>query len=218
MRRAKLAVPGMKALTSESVAARLEAKGVAVSAAEARALTGYLSLLEQWNRVHNLTGIRDRAELIERHLLESLALKPYVAGPSAADVGSGGGLPGIPLAVCLPEIAFTLIESRRKRASFLRHVAAELGLGNVEVAHSRAEQVTSGPFATVLARAVAPPAELLAVTGPLLAPGGRLVLLTGASRGREIVSLAAGFRQLDVDSPPAALKSRVVVLDCEAVS
>ncbi|HEY5666412.1 MAG TPA: 16S rRNA (guanine(527)-N(7))-methyltransferase RsmG [Gammaproteobacteria bacterium] len=208
----------MKPLNSEAVAARLEAKGVAVSASEARDLTGYLNLLEQWNRVHNLTGIRDRAELIERHLIESLALRPYVVGPAAADVGSGGGLPGVPLAVCLPGIAFTLIESRRKRASFLRHVAAELGLENIDVAHSRAEQVTSGPFATVLARAVAPPAELLAVTGPLLAPGGRLVLLTGATKSREIVSLAAGFRQLDVDSAAGVLKSRVVVLEREAVS
>ena len=208
----------MRPLTRQAVAARLKAKGVAVSDAEADKLAGYLNLLEQWNRVHNLTGIRDRAELIERHLIESLALKPCLAGPTAADVGSGGGLPGVPLAVCLPEIAFTLIESRRKRASFLMHVAAELSLANVTVAHSRAEQVTTGPFKTVLARAVAPPAELLAVTRPLLAAGGRLVLLTGEARGREIVGLATGFRELSVASPAAPLKSHVVVLELEPVS
>lgn len=209
---------GTRPLTREAVAERLEAKGVAVYATEAEALAAFLNLLGRWNRVHNLTGIRDREELIERHLIESLALKPYVAGPAAADVGSGGGLPGVPLAVCLPEIAFTLIESRRKRASFLRHVATELGLENVEVAHARAEEVTSGPFDTVLARAVAPPMELLAVTRPLLARGGRLVLLTGAAKGREIVGLADGFREAALDSATGALKSRVVVLELEAVS
>ncbi len=207
----------MRPLTREAVAARLETKNVAVSAAQALALAEYLNLLEHWNRVHNLTGIRDRADLIERHLIESLALRPYVAGPAAADVGSGGGLPGVPLAICLPEIAFTLIESRRKRVSFLRHVAAELRLENVAVAHARAEHV-SGPFDTVLARAVAPPKELLAVTRPLLGPGGRLVLLTGAAKGREVVGLAAGFRELSVDMPAGALRSRVVALELEECS
>jgi 16S rRNA (guanine527-N7)-methyltransferase len=208
----------MEPLTREAVSARLGAKGMPVRVDEATALAAYLNLLEQWNRVHNLTGIRDRAELVNRHLVESLALKPFVRGPEAADVGSGGGLPGMPLAICLPDIAFTLIESRRKRASFLRHVAAELALENVEVAHARAEQVTTGPFDTVLARAVAPPAELLAVTRPLVAPGGRLVLLTGEVKGRDIVRLAEGFRELDVDPPAGDLESRIVVLISETVS
>jgi 16S rRNA (guanine527-N7)-methyltransferase len=208
----------MEPLTSEAVGAWLEARGMTVGSDEAAALAGYLNLLEQWNRVHNLTGIRDRAELVSRHLVESLALRPFVLGPRAADVGSGGGLPGLPLAICLPAISFTLIESRRKRASFLRHVTAELGLGNVEVAHARAEQITTGPFNTVLARAVAPPAELLTLTRPMIASGGRLVLLTGEVKGREIVRLARGFRELELDPPVGGLISRVIVLEREAVS
>ena len=208
----------VEALKSEDVARRLKAKQVAVSLEQAAALSAFLNLLEQWNQVHNLTGIRDRNELIDRHLVESLALKPFVVGPTVADVGSGGGLPGVPLAISMPGAGFTLIESRRKRVSFLRHAVATLGLGNVKVAHNRAEEVTAGPFATVLARAVAAPAELLAITRPLIAPGGRLVLLTGEEKGREIEALANGFARVGVDTPVPDIKSRIVVLEQDPLS
>lgn len=208
----------MARLTAEAVAQRLEAKQVTVGPDEAASLAEYLNMLEQWNRVHNLTGIRDRIELIDRHLVESLALKPFVVGPTVADVGSGGGLPGVPLAITLPEAAFTLIESRRKRVSFLRHVATRLKLANVAVAHARAEDVVSGPFATVMARAVAPPSELLAVAGPLVAPQGRLVLLTGAGKGREIADLADGFSSVAVVPSVTDIKSHIVVLERKLLS
>lgn len=208
----------MEPLTGGSVADRLEAKGLKIRLDEAAILAGYVNLLEQWNRVHNLTGIRDREEFIDRHLVESLALRPFVAGPTVADVGSGGGLPGVPLAVLLPGVSFTLIESRRKRVSFLRHTAARLGLKNVTVAHARAEALSSEPFATVLARAVAPPAELLTVTRGLIAPGGRLVLLTGEDKGREMVALADGFTEIQADTAVRGLKSRIVVLELVPLS
>lgn len=203
----------MEPLTAEGVALRIEAQALTVGLEEAATLVRFLDLLEHWNRVHNLTGIRDRSELVDRHLVESLALEPFVAGPTACDIGSGAGLPGIPLAVVLPGVAFTLIESRRKRASFLRHAKATLALDNVEVLHARAEDVTAGPFDTVLARAVAPPAELLRLAEPLVALRGRLVLLTGEAKGREILSRARDFAALPVESAVAALKSRIVVLE-----
>lgn len=202
----------MELLTAASVAAGLEAHQIPVGLEEAGSLARFLNLLEQWNRVHNLTGIRDRDDLIDRHLVESLALAPFVVGDRACDVGSGGGLPGIPLAVMLPDVAFTLIESRRKRASFLRHAATTIRLANVAVLHSRAEDVTVEPFATVLARAVAPPAELLDLTRPLVAPGGRLVLLTGEDKGRELASRADGFTPLPAGPAIPGLRSRIVVL------
>jgi 16S rRNA (guanine527-N7)-methyltransferase len=205
-------------LTAEAVAERLVAKQLTVDPDRAAALAAYLTMLEQWNRVHNLTGIRDRTELIDRHLVESLALAPYVTGAAVADVGSGGGLPGIPLAISLPETAFTLIESRRKRVSFLRHVATVLKLGNVSVAHARAENVTTGPFDSVLARAVAPPPELLEVAAPLVAPQGRLVLLTGEDKGREIAALAVGFTRLPISDPVPDIRSRIVVLERKLLS
>ncbi|HUF71555.1 MAG TPA: 16S rRNA (guanine(527)-N(7))-methyltransferase RsmG [Gammaproteobacteria bacterium] len=208
----------MEPLTGEGVAARLEAHQLAVGLEAATALARFLDRLEHWNRVHNLTGLRDRNELIDRHLVESLALERFVAGARACDIGSGAGLPGIPLAVVLPDVVFTLIESRRKRASFLRHVKGALGLDNVEVVHARAETVTTGPFDTVLARAVAPPGEILDLAEPLVAPTGRLVLLTSEDKAREILSRARGFRALPIESVTPGLRSRVVVLERASVS
>lgn len=200
-------------LGADEVARRLRSATLRVTPAEAEKLTAFVELLLHWNRVHNLTGIRDRDELLNRHLVESLALRPLIAGETAADIGSGGGLPGIPLAIVLPGCRFTLIESRRKRASFLRHAAATLALANVEVAHSRAEALGPRQFATVLARAVAPPKELLEIATPLVAPGGRLVLLTGADKARETVALAAGFAPLTPAQGPKGLKSAIVALE-----
>jgi 16S rRNA (guanine527-N7)-methyltransferase len=198
-------------VSDRDVAAGLAARGLTVADAAAARLAAFLNLLEQWNRVHNLTGIRDRTELIERHLAESLALEPYLRGPRIADIGTGAGLPGLPLAIVLPAMQFTLIESRRKRVNFLRHVVLTLALDNVTVARGRAEELSLVPFSTVLARAVAPPAELLDVARPLIAPGGRLVLLTGASRGREIVELARDFAAVPAEAP--GLASAIVVLE-----
>jgi 16S rRNA (guanine527-N7)-methyltransferase len=203
----------MQPLASHEIAARLARHGIDISTGEAESLADFLNLLEQWNRVHNLTGIRDRAELIDRHLVESLALEAFLGPGDVADIGSGGGLPGLPLAIRRPGTSFTLIESRRKRVSFLRHAAARLGLRNVGVAHGRAEALDLPCFAAVLARAVAPPAELLAIASPLVAPGGRLVLLTGSDKGRAIVDLAPGYRALDTGTANQGLKSRIVVLE-----
>lgn len=203
----------MEPVTGDTVAVRLARHAIDVAPAEAQTLAGFLTLLLQWNRVHNLTGIRDRAELIDRHLVESLALEAFLGQGAVADIGSGGGLPGLPLAIRRPDTPFTLIESRRKRVSFLRHAAATLGLDNVEVAHGRVEALELPEFATVLARAVAPPAELLALATPLVAAGGRLVLLTGADKGRAIVELATVYRAVDTSGAVAGLKSRIVVLE-----
>jgi len=204
--------PDADTLAGDAIAERLSSHGLSVDPPQAAALASFLALLEQWNRVHNLTGLRDRADLIDRHLVESLALVPLVAGTAAADIGSGGGLPGLPLAICMPGVQFTLIESRRKRVSFLRHAAATLGLANVSVAHGRVEDLELTGFSTVLARAVAPPAELLALATPLLAPGGRLVLLTSESRRAELIRLAADMSVVDAVPAVAALGHRILVL------
>jgi 16S rRNA (guanine527-N7)-methyltransferase len=172
---------------------KLEQAGVAVSEAEAAKLAEYLALLQQWNKVYNLTGISDYGELIQRYLVESLAFRPYLKGERIADIGSGAGLPGIPLAITTPAVEFSLVESRGKRARFLRHVQGSLGLGNVSVEHLRAEDLSvERCFDTVLARAVAPPAELIELTRHLMADDGILLVLTKASFEDEISSLGPG--------------------------
>ncbi len=196
------------------VGRRLERAGLTLADADVAVLTKFLELLQRWNRVYNLTGIRDTAQLVDRHLVESLALRPLLKGTRIADVGSGAGLPGLPLAIVEPARAFTLIESRAKRVRFLRHVVGELELGNVVVAHSRAEHLRPDhPFDTVLARAVAPPAELLEVCRPLTAAGSVLVLLTSTHRQQAFHGLATDWEVRTAGAAKPALKSSIVVLE-----
>jgi len=146
-------------ISSAELRRRLAAVGFEVTAEHSAALTKFVELLLRWNAVYNLTGVRGADEIVDRHLVESFALRGLLKGTQVADVGSGGGLPGVPLAIVEPERRFTLIESRAKRVRFLRHVVGELDLANTSVAHSRAEDLpVERPFDTVLARAVAPPA------------------------------------------------------------
>jgi 16S rRNA (guanine527-N7)-methyltransferase len=201
-------------VSASDIERRMAREGVHVDAEQAGKLAAFVALLLRWNRVYNLTGVRGAAELVDRHLVESLALRPHLRGTRVADVGSGGGLPGLPLAITEPARRFTLIESRAKRVRFLRHAAVELALENAEVAHGRAEHLrVEQPFDTVLARAVAPPAELLSICRPLMAPGSLLLLLTAPHLNDEFRGLAADFI---LRPPPAVgpkLKSAIVVLE-----
>src|SRR5262245_58331108 len=119
------------AIPSAEVRRRLEAVGFDVTASQSAALAQFVELLLRWNKVYNLTGVRGADEVVDRHFVESFALRSLLKGELIADVGSGGGLPGLPLAIAEPERRFTLIESRAKRVRFLRHAAAELKLRNV---------------------------------------------------------------------------------------
>jgi 16S rRNA (guanine527-N7)-methyltransferase len=201
-------------VSSAELRRRLAAVGLPVAAEHAAALAAFVELLLKWNKVYNLTGVRGADEIVDRHLVESFALRSLLRGTPIADVGSGGGLPGVPLAIVEPERRFTLIESRAKRVRFLRHVAAELELANVEVAHCRAEDLTvAQPFATVLARAVAPPAELLSICRHLTAPGSILLLLTASHLQDAFRGLAADFLVRPVATEGPRLRSSIVLLE-----
>jgi 16S rRNA (guanine527-N7)-methyltransferase len=203
----------MNAIRSAEVGAKLKAAGFGRPDRETEALTDFLNLLTRWNRTYNLTGIRSAEELISRHLVESLALASLLEGPRIADVGTGAGLPGIPLAIAAPEREFTLIESRAKRVRFLRHVIATLGLGNARVAHSRAEDLRAVPaFDTVLARAVARPEALVEIARPLMAIGSILVVLTSTELAQRFARVAADFAVRPARTS-TRLKSAVVVLE-----
>lgn len=203
------------AIGKDKVAARLHAAGLKLPPAQTAALTAYLELLAQWNRVFNLTGIRSREELVERHLVESLTLAPLLRGGRVADIGTGAGLPGIPLAVAAPDREFSLIESRAKRVRFLRHAVAMLGLDNALVEHCRVEDLPSPrPFDTVLARAVAPPEKLIRIARPLLVRGGVLLVLTAAHLGEELRSLAPTLGLRPVGSETGRrIRSVIVALE-----
>lgn len=170
----------------ERLTERLAVVGLAVDPDAAEALAAFLGEILRWNRVHNLTAITDPEAMIRRHVIESLALRPLLQGRRVADVGSGAGVPGIPLAIAEPDRHFTLIESRGKRAAFLLHVQGLLGLVNVAVEHRRVEEMNdAGTFDTLLARALAPPAELLRLTAHLFGPASVMLVPTGEQAAAE---------------------------------
>jgi len=158
-------------------------------------LRRYLDLLARWNRTYNLTAIRDPGEMVTLHLLDSLSMHAHMAGVRRlADLGTGAGLPGIPLAIALPALEVTLVESNGKKARFLREAVRQLGLSNARVAESRAEAVDMpAAFDAITARAMATLGDILAVGAHLLAPGGRLLAMKGGRPDAEIAELPAGW-------------------------
>jgi 16S rRNA (guanine527-N7)-methyltransferase len=162
-------------------------------------LVAHLDLLDDWNTRMNLTAIRDRPSQLTKHLLDSLTVLPYLQGERIADVGSGAGFPGIPLAIVEPNRHFTLIESTGKKCRFLEHVREALELKNVEVVQSRAEGYKPEVrFDTVLARAVGPVADLVKVAGPLVVGGGRLLAMKGRYPEAELAAKLNGWKVASV--------------------
>ena len=177
----------------------LEALGAKLPEGGEARLIRFVELLLRWNQAYNLTAVRDPAEMLVKHVLDSLAVLPYVHGTPVEDVGSGAGLPGIPLAVALPDTRFMLLDSNGKKTRFMTHAAAELGLKNVEVVQARAEDYHPPvPFATVLSRAFASLADFLKLAGEGCAPGGRLLAMKGAHPSEELREIPPGYRVLGV--------------------
>ncbi|SOD54922.1 16S rRNA m(7)G-527 methyltransferase [Pseudoxanthomonas wuyuanensis] len=158
-------------------------------------LLAYLALLDRWNRTYNLTAIRDPREMVTRHLLDSLAMHRYVVDSGTlADLGTGPGLPGIPLAIAKPQLRVTLVESNGKKARFLREAVRTLGLANARVAESRAEALDEpGAYDAITARALDVLAGIIGVGGHLLKADGRLLAMKGVEPTEEIAALPAGW-------------------------
>jgi len=166
-----------------------------IDEAQLAKLVAHLDLLDDWNSRMNLTAIRDRPSQLTKHLLDSLTVLPYLQGERVADVGSGAGFPGIPLAIVEPHRHFTLIESTGKKCRFLEHVREALELRNIEVVQSRAESYQPEVrFDTVIARAVGPIAGLVKVAGPLVVGGGRLLAMKGRYPEDELAARLNGWK------------------------
>ena len=182
-------------------------------------LVAHLDLLDEWNARMNLTAIRDRPSQLTKHLLDSLAVQPYLRGERIADVGSGAGFPGIPLAIVEPHRQFTLIESTGKKCRFLEHVRDALELKNVAVVQSRAESYKPDMrFDTVLARAVGPVADLVKVAGPLVVGGGRLLAMKGRYPEQELAARLDGWKVAAVHplTVPGLAEERHLVEICRS--
>jgi 16S rRNA (guanine527-N7)-methyltransferase len=158
-------------------------------------LLNYLALLQKWNRTYNLTAVRETSQMVTHHLLDSLAVAPHVTATTVLDVGSGAGLPGIPLALALPGTQVTLLEASHKKAAFLQQAKTEMQLDNVSVVCERVEAWNAGrTFGMVISRALSDLAEFVALAGRHVAPGGRLAAMKGVYPHAEISQLPPGWR------------------------
>jgi 16S rRNA (guanine527-N7)-methyltransferase len=155
-------------------------------------LLDYQALLERWNAAYNLTAVRDPMEMITRHLLDSLAILPYVLGDSLADLGTGPGLPGVVLAIAAPGRQILLVDSNGKKVRFLREAIRALKLQGVRALQSRVEDV-EGQFDCITARAFASLADMLGWGGHLLAPAGIWLAMKGKRPDDELAGMPAGF-------------------------
>jgi 16S rRNA (guanine527-N7)-methyltransferase len=172
--------------------------GVTLTPADAGRLLTLLDELERWNRSYNLTAITSREEMITHHLLDSLSISPDLAGERIADVGTGAGFPGLPLAIVNPSRHFTLIDSSGKKVRFVAHAVRTLALGNVTALQARAEALRpQQPFDTVTARALAALPELLVQLAPLCGSATRVLAMKGRWPEAELEELPAPWRLAD---------------------
>lgn len=172
--------------------------GLTLDASSVEGLLTYLDLLVKWNRVYNLTAITDPKRMVSHHLLDSLAVLPHLDAERLLDVGSGAGLPGIPLALARPELEVTLLEASQKKAAFLQQAAIELKLSNVEAVHARAEDYRPrSPFPRIVSRAFSELSDFVRLTTHLLAQGGRWLAMKGLYPQAEIGRLQ-GARVIEV--------------------
>lgn len=170
--------------------AGLDALSLPLSDYQVALLLDYLSLLQKWNRAYNLTAVRDPQEMLHLHLLDSLSIAKYIAGNEMIDVGTGPGLPGIPLAICFPERSFTLLDSNGKKTRFLFQAKNSLGLGNVQEVQSRVEAYQPDrSYDAVISRAFSSLADMVEKCSHLLAPDGRFYAMKGQYPQQELSEL-----------------------------
>jgi 16S rRNA (guanine527-N7)-methyltransferase len=181
------------------------ALGCPLTDAEADRLLGYLDLLQRWNKVYNLTALRDPAQMLTHHLLDSLAviapMRRHTGGVATAvmDVGSGGGLPGVVIATMQPDAAVTCVDTVQKKVTFVRQVAAELRLPNLQARHTRVEAIADTQWPLITARAFASLPDIVKLTRPLLAQGGAWMAMKGQHPAAEIAALPGDVEVFHVE-------------------
>ncbi|MPZ42123.1 MAG: 16S rRNA (guanine(527)-N(7))-methyltransferase RsmG [Betaproteobacteria bacterium] len=178
-------------MSAETLASGVTQLGIELPDGAAQTLLAYLELITKWNQVYNLTAIRDPQRTVVEHVLDSLAIMPHVVAPRVLDVGTGAGLPGVPLAIARPAWRIVLLDSSHKRCSFLQQAAIELRLNNVEVACERVESYRPAePFTSVVSRAFSDTAHFARVALPLVAQGGTMLAMKGLYPHEELAQLA----------------------------
>ena len=200
------------------IAEGLAAMGVDLPAPARERLEQHLNLIAKWNRVHNLTAVRETEQMVVLHLLDSLSVLPHLErARSVLDVGTGPGLPGIPIAVARPDARVTLLDSSHKKCAFLQQAKTELGLANVEVVCDRVENWRpDGKFDAVVSRAFSDLADFVAQAQHLVAPGGQLIAMKGVYPFDEIARVPATHRVarvLELHVPTLDAKRHLVFVE-----
>jgi 16S rRNA (guanine527-N7)-methyltransferase len=155
-------------------------------------LTAFVTLLAKWNRVYNLTAVRQPADMVDRHILDSLVVLPWIKGPNLLDVGSGAGIPGLPLAIVKPDVAVTCLDASAKKVRFMCQAVSELGLQNVQVKNQRVEQyIADAPFQQVISRAFSSLLAMHQNTAHVCAANGELLAMKGTIPTEELMALQA---------------------------
>jgi len=199
----------------QQLAAGLEQMDLEIGPPQQQQLLAYLALLKKWNQAYNLTAIRDPDEMVARQLLDSLSILPLIQGKRILDVGSGAGLPGIPLAICMPEAAFTLIDSNGKKSRFTQQARMELGLDNLVVENGRVEQLDrSNRFDTITSRAFAALPKMVELTRNLLSDGGILLAMKGTVPREEVKVVQTAGAEVEIIElhPPLEGERHAVVI------
>jgi 16S rRNA (guanine527-N7)-methyltransferase len=188
----------------------LEALNLSLSDRQIEQLLDFIKLIEKWNKAYNLTAIRDSAAMVHLHLLDSLAIVPFIAGQRVIDIGTGAGLPGLVLAIYFPEIEFMLLDSNAKKTRFVQQAILELKLNNVSVCHNRVEQYhPEKPFDTVITRAFAGLSDIVDLTAHLLSKNGVLLAMKG--QAPDIPKLKSATMELIPISVPGISAERCLV-------
>ncbi len=186
----------------------LDTNRITLSEQQIEKLAAYLEQLNRWNKVYSLTAITDPKEQIYKHLIDSLSVRDMVTGPQVCDVGTGPGLPGIPLAIALPDIHFTLIDSLQKRIIFIQQTLIKLGITNVTAIHQRVEE-NKGTFNTIISRAFSSIHDFVEKTQHLLTDNGQLLAMKGVYPTDELTQMPQDFLVTDVRKLP------IIGLDAE---
>jgi 16S rRNA (guanine527-N7)-methyltransferase len=196
----------------------LRAMGLDLDAGVRQRLQEHLDLVAKWNRVHNLTAVREPAQMVVLHTLDSLSLLPHMGSArSLADIGTGGGFPGIPIAIARPDLEITLVDSSHKKCAFLEQAKAELGLANVSVMCERVEQWKPvARFDAVVSRAFAELSDFVSQAAHLVAPGGRMLAMKGVHPFEEIARVPPSHRVsqvLELKVPSLDARRHLVFLE-----
>jgi len=195
----------------------LSALGIVLPEEVIQKLLDYLALLVKWNKVHNLTAVRDQDEMVTLHLLDSLAVLPHLSCTSLLDVGSGAGLPGIPLAIVRPDLRITVLDSSHKKTTFQRQAKVELGIGNLEVVCSRVEEYKpASKFDCIVSRAFSDIAEFMRLTTHLLADGGHWLAMKGVYPYEELAQVSsATYEVVPLEVPGLQAQRHLVFIRAE---